>query len=41
MVTRKPRRAEWRELAAWLDQMWPDDDYAQIVADTWRRDDQR
>jgi hypothetical protein len=42
LVTRRPGRAEWRQLATWLAEMRPRDEYAQIVAETWRRpDDQR
>jgi hypothetical protein len=38
LVTRKPSRAEWKQLAAWLDELWPDDEYTAIVANAWRRD---
>jgi len=41
LVNRKPGRAEWHQLAEWLAEMWPNDEYAQIVAETWRQDDQR
>ena len=37
-VTRKPGRAEWRHLAAWLAELWPDDEYTAIVTDGWRQD---
>jgi hypothetical protein len=37
-ITRKPGRAEWRQLAAWLAQLWPNDEYTAIVTDTWRQD---
>jgi hypothetical protein len=36
-VTRKPGRAEWRQFAAWLAELWPNDEYTAIVADTWRK----
>jgi hypothetical protein len=35
-LTRKPSRTEWRQLAAWMAELWPDDEYAQIVADAFR-----
>jgi len=37
-LTRKPGRAEWRQLAAWLAELWPHDEYTAIVTDTWRQD---
>ena len=37
-VTRKPGRAEWKQLAAWLAELWPYDEYTAIVADAWRHD---
>jgi hypothetical protein len=37
-LTRKPCRAEWRHLAAWLAELWPNDEYTAIVTDTWRHD---
>ena len=37
-VTRRPRRAEWKHLAAWCAQLWPNDEYTAIVADAWRQD---
>ena len=37
-VTRKPGRAEWRQLAGWLAELWPDDEYTAIVTDAWRQD---
>ena len=38
LLTRKPGRAEWRQLTAWLAEMWPDDEYTVIVAEAWRQD---
>jgi hypothetical protein len=38
LVTRKPGRAEWRQLAAWLAELWPNDEYTAIVAQAWRPD---
>jgi hypothetical protein len=38
MVTRKPGRAEWKLLAAWCTELWPNDEYTAIVAEAWRRD---
>jgi hypothetical protein len=32
LVTRRPGRAEWRQLTAWLAEMWPNDEYTTIVA---------
>jgi hypothetical protein len=32
LLTRKPSRAEWQELAAWLAELWPIDEYTAIVA---------
>jgi hypothetical protein len=37
-VTRKPGRAEWKQLTAWLAELWPNDEYTAIVADAWRDD---
>ena len=37
-ITAKPSRAEWQQLAAWLAELWPNDDYTQIIADTRRQD---
>jgi hypothetical protein len=33
LLTRKPSRAEWQELAAWLAELWPNDEYTAIVAE--------
>lgn len=38
LLTRKPGRAEWRHLAAWIAELWPRDEYTAIVTDAWRRD---
>jgi hypothetical protein len=38
LLIRKPSRAEWRQLTTWLDEMWPNDEYAAIVAETLRQD---
>ena len=38
LVTRKPGRAEWNELAAWLLELWPHDEYTAIAAKTRRQD---
>jgi hypothetical protein len=38
MLTRKPGRAEWEQLAAWCAELWPHDEYAAIVAEPWRPD---
>jgi hypothetical protein len=37
-ITTKPSRAEWRQLAAWLTELWPGDEYTQIITGTWRQD---
>ncbi len=37
LITRRPGRGEWRQLTAWLEEMWPNDEYTEIVADVWRR----
>jgi hypothetical protein len=36
-VTRKPGRAEWKQLATWLAELWPNDEYTAIVIDVWRK----
>ena len=38
LLTRKPGRAEWRHLAAWIADLWPNDEYAAIVTDALRQD---
>jgi hypothetical protein len=37
LVTRKPGRAEWKQLTARLAELWPNDEYTAIVAEE-RRD---
>ncbi len=37
LLTRKPGRNEWEQLAAWCAELWPHDEYAAIIAETrWR-----
>jgi hypothetical protein len=38
LVTRKPSRAEWKQLTAWLAELWPHDEYTAIVAEERRQD---
>jgi hypothetical protein len=38
LLTRKPGRAEWRQLTTWLAEMWPNDEYTFIVTETLRQD---
>ena len=38
LITRKPGRAEWKLLATWWAELWPNDEYASIVAEAWRQD---
>ena len=38
LVTRKPSRAEWKQLTAWLAELWPNDEYTAIVTEEWRQD---
>jgi hypothetical protein len=38
LVTRKPGRAEWKQLTAWLTELWPHDEYTAIVAKERRQD---
>ena len=38
LVTRKPGRVEWKQLAAWSAELWPNDQYTAIVTDAWRQD---
>ena len=38
LVTRKPGRAEWKQLTAWLAELWPRDEYTAIVAKERRQD---
>jgi len=37
-LTRKPGRAEWKQLAASLAELWPHDEYTAIVAEARRHD---
>jgi hypothetical protein len=37
-VTRKPGPTEWKQLAAWLAELRPNDEYIAIVTDAWRQD---
>jgi hypothetical protein len=34
LLTRKPGRAEWQQLATWCAELWPHDEYTAIVAET-------
>jgi len=38
LLTRKPGRAEWKLLAAWLSELWPHDEYTAIVAEASPQD---
>jgi hypothetical protein len=38
LLTRKPSRAEWKQLTAWLAELWPHDEYTAIVAEERRQD---
>jgi len=38
LITRKPSRAEWKELTAWLAELWPNDEYTAIVAEAKHED---
>ena len=38
LVTLKPGRAEWKQLTAWLADLWPNDEYTAIVAEERRQD---
>ena len=40
LITRPPGRAEWKQLAAWLAELWPGDEYTAIVTGTRREDPQ-
>ena len=37
-VTRSPGRAEWKQFTVWCAELWPNDEYAAIVADALRHD---
>jgi hypothetical protein len=41
LITSKPSRAEWQQLATWCAEMWPHDEYTAIVADGWNQDHKR
>jgi hypothetical protein len=38
LVTRKPGRGEWQDLAIWLIELWPNDEYTVIVGQARRLD---
>jgi hypothetical protein len=38
LITPKPGRAEWKLLATWCAELWPNDEYTSIVAGEWRQD---
>jgi hypothetical protein len=38
LITRKPSRAEWKLLATWCAELWPQDEYTAIAAEEWRQD---
>ncbi len=38
LLTRKPGRNEWEQLAAWCTELWPHDEYAAIIAEARRED---
>jgi hypothetical protein len=38
LFTRRPGRAEWKQLTSWLSELWPHDEYTAIVTDAWRQD---
>jgi hypothetical protein len=38
LLTRKPSRSEWKQLTAWLAELWPRNEYTAIVAEAWRQD---
>jgi hypothetical protein len=38
LVTCRPGRAEWKQLTAWLAELWPRDEYTAIVAEERRQD---
>jgi hypothetical protein len=33
----KPGRAEWKQFAAWLAKLWPNDEYTAIIAEERRQ----
>lgn len=38
LLTRKPSRNEWEQLAARCTELWPNDEYAAIIAEARRKD---
>ena len=38
LLTHKPSRAEWKQLASWLAELWPHDEYTAILTEEWRQD---
>jgi len=38
LLTRKPSRAEWKQLTTCLAELWPHDEYAAIIAEDRRQD---
>lgn len=38
LVTHKPTGAEWKQLARWLAEMWPHDEYTAIITEARRHD---
>jgi hypothetical protein len=38
LITRRPGRAEWKQFAIWLTELWPHDEYTAIVTEVWRQD---
>jgi hypothetical protein len=38
LLTRKPGCAQWNQFAAWLAELWPNDEYNAIVAEERRQD---
>jgi hypothetical protein len=37
LLIRKPGRAEWKQFAAWLAELWPNDEYTTIIAEEQRQ----
>jgi hypothetical protein len=38
LLTRKPGRVEWKQLATWCAELWPYDEYTVIIAEARRQD---
>ena len=38
LLTRRPGRAEWKQLTAWLAELWPNDEYTSIIGEERRQD---